>query len=155
MIFQHSAPAREAQRPAIASVLPFWTVLVVFEAMLWLLLALKFRQTATVTALAAGLTLGVAVQMARVGGLRGAAAALGLTALTCALVLYAQAAFHIARVLALSPLDALASTGPSFALAVLEGLLSPVDGWLIGAGLALAAVFGYGFPLRRRAASAR
>lgn len=155
MIFQHSAPAREASRAAIAPALPFWLVLVVFEAALWLLLSLKFRQPATITALAAGLTLGVAVQMARVSGVRGALSAMALTAITCALVLYAQAAFHIARVLALPPLDALASTGPTFAVAVLEGLLSRADIALIGGGLALAAVFGFGVPVRRRAASAR
>jgi hypothetical protein len=155
VIFQHSAPAREARHAAIAPALPFWLVLVVFEAALWLLLSLKFRQPATVTALAAGLTLGVAVQMARVTGVRGALSAVALTALTCALVLYAQAAFHVARALALPPLDALASTGPSFALAVLDGRLSTVDFALLGGGLMLAALFGSGVPVRRRAASAR
>ncbi|MFB9068776.1 hypothetical protein [Pseudofulvimonas gallinarii] len=133
---------------------PFWTVLVLFEACLWLLLSLKFRQPCCVVALAAGLTLGVAVQILGGRRWRGALWAVGLTALTIALALYGQAAFHIARVLHLSPLASLADTGVQFASLVLEGLLSPVDGWLLLGGLLVAAVMGFGIHLPRRRGAA-
>jgi hypothetical protein len=126
----------------------------VFEAALWLLLALKFRQPCAPVALAAGLTLGLAVPMAGRRGWAGALIGVGLAALTSTLVLYAQAAFHASRVLGLPPLNALAGTGTDFALAILDGLMGPADKWFIGAGLVLAAVFGSGFTIvRRRAAS--
>lgn len=86
-------------------------------------------------------------------GLRGpigAIVALLLTSLTCALVLYGQAAFHAARVLGLSAFQALADTGIDFARALLEGLLSPADWWLIASGLALAALFGFGAGANRK-----
>ncbi len=136
---------------------PFWAVLVLFEASLWLLLSLKFQRPCAVVALAAGLTLGVAVQVGGGRRWRGALWAIALTALTSGLALYGQAAFHIARVLHLPPLGALLDTGTSFALLVLEGLLSPVDVWLLAGGLLLSAVMGYGLrlPRRRSAAASR
>lgn len=121
---------------------PLWLVLIVFEATLWLLLAQKFRQPCAPVALAAGLTLGVAVQLFGGRGLRGAVWALGMTAITIALVLYAQAALHVARVLGLPPLPALADVGIDFALAIVPGLLQPSDWWWIASGGALAALFG-------------
>lgn len=155
MIFQHSGGERKDQRSSTWHALPFWLVLVAFEMALWLLLALKFRQVCAPVALAAGLTLGLAVPMGGRRGVPGAVIAVLLTALATGLVLYAQAAFHASRVLGLSPLDALSGTGPGFALAILDGLLAPSDLWFIGGGLALAAVSGAGIaPLRRRAASA-
>ena len=155
MIFQHSEGERKGQRSSAWHAVPFWLVLVAFETALWLLLALKFRQTCAPVALAAGLTLGLAVPMGGRRGLAGSVIAVLLAALATGLVLYAQAAFHASRVLGLSPLDALTGTGADFALAILDGLLTPSDLWFIGGGLALAAVFGAGVaPLRRRAASA-
>ncbi len=129
---------------------PFWLVIVLFEASLWLLLSLKFRQPCAVVALAAGLTLGVAIQMGGGRRLLGAFCAVGLMLLTVGLALYGQAAFHVARVLGLSPLQSLAETGTEFAQLVLEGLLSRSDWWLILAGFVLAAVMGYGLRLPRR-----
>ena len=156
MIFQHSAVNREEGFSSIWSALPFWLVLIVLETALWLLLALKFRQPCAPVALAAGLALGLAMHMGGLSGLRGAAVATLLTAATSALVLYGQAAFHAARVLGLQPLQALSDTGIGFARTLLEGLLSPIDWWFIVGGLALAAVFGFGFAgIRRRAASTR
>lgn len=135
--------------------LPFWLVLMAFEAALWLLLALKFRQPCAPVALAAGLTLGLAVPMGGLRGLAGSLIAVLLATVTSALVLYAQAAFHASRVLGLPPLDALTGTGADFALAILAGLLSTADLWFIAGGLMLAAVFGSGAsPIRRRVASA-
>jgi hypothetical protein len=155
VIFQHSKGGREDRKPPAWHALPFWLVLMIFESALWLLLAFKFRQPCAPVALAAGLTLGLAVPMAGVRGLAGSAIAVLLAAATSALVLYAQAAFHASRVLGLPPLDALTGTGADFALAILDGLLTPVDLWFIGGGLLLAAVFGFGFSaVRRRAASA-
>lgn len=130
--------------PSLGRALPFWLVLVVFETALWLLLALKFRQPCAPVALAAGLALGLAVQMGGLRGLGGAAVATVLTAVTSALVLYAQAAFHAARVLGLRPLHALTDTGVGFARTLLEGLLSPADWRFIAGGLVLAACFGFG-----------
>lgn len=153
MIFQQHAGGREGRSHSLLRLWPFWLVLVVFETALWLLLALKFRQPCAPVAVAAGLTLGVAVQMGGGRGLRGLVVALALTALTIGLVLYGLASFHVARVLGLPPLGALASTGPDFALAVLDGLLQPPDWWFVAAGFVFAAVFGFD-PVRRRAASA-
>ena len=155
MIFQHLDGPREGPRPPAWHALPFWLVLMVFEAALWLLLAIKFRQPCAPVALAAGLTLGLAVPMAGRRGWSGAVLGVMLAASTTAAVLYAQAAFHASRVLGLSPLDGLIDTGAAFALAIIEGLLSDADWWFIGGGLALAAVFGAGAGrIRRRAASA-
>jgi hypothetical protein len=147
-IFQQTGARREAGPPTTTLRLwPFWLLLVVFEAVLWLLLALKFRQPCAPVALAAGLTLGLAVQIGGGRGLRGAALGLALILATSALALYGQAALHVARVLGLDPLAALASTGPGFAWAVLDGLLEPLDRWLIAAGIVLATALGYA-PLR-------
>jgi hypothetical protein len=123
---------------------PMWLTLVVFETALWLLLALRFRQPCAVIALAVGLTFGTAVAFTGNRGPRAALAALLLTALTIALVLYAQASLHIARVLHLPPLQALIDTGPAFAHAVLDGLLGSGDRWLLVAGLVLAIATGFG-----------
>ncbi len=154
MIFQHSRGAREGSQPPVWHGLPFWLILMVFEAVLWLLLSLKFRQPCAPVALAAGLTLGLAVPMAGHRGVRGASIAVMLATLTTGAVLYAQAAFHASRVLGLPPLDALADTGVDFALAILPGLLATADRWFLVGGLVLAAIFGSGAsPLRRRAAS--
>ena len=150
MIVQHSVPRGNAGGPSLLRLWPFWLVLVLFEAALWLLLSLKFRQPCAVVALAAGLTLGVAVQMAGARQLRGALWALALMLLTAGLALYGQAAFHVARVLSLSPLRSLAETGSGFAQLVLDGLLSPLDWWLVAAGLLLAAISGFGLRLPRR-----
>lgn len=153
MIFQHSTVNQEGGAPSPWRALPFWLVLLVFEAALWLLLAMKFRQPCAPVALATGLTFGLAVRMGGLRGMGGASVALLLTAVTSALVLYALAAFHAARVLGLQPLRALADTGVDFARTLLEGLLSPIDWWFIAGGVALAAAFGFG-GFRRRAASA-
>lgn len=149
MIFQHSEPGRVVRGESLLPLWPVWLVLIVFEATLWLLLAQKFRQPCTPVALAAGLTLGVAVQLFGGRGLRGAVWAVAMTLLTITLVLYAQAALHIARVLGLPPLQALADVGVDFAVLVLPGLLRTVDWIWIGAGLGLAAVFGHAWPGRR------
>jgi hypothetical protein len=152
-IFQHTGVRREAGLPQPTLRLwPFWLVLVVFEAVLWLLLALKFRQPCAPVALAAGLTLGLAVQIGGGRGLRGAGLGLMLILATTGLALYGQAALHVARVLGLDPLAALAGTGPGFAWAVLAGLLEPLDWWLIAAGIVLATALGYA-PLRLPARS--
>lgn len=150
MIFQHSGSERNAGPASLASLWPFWLLLVVFEAALWLLMALKFRQPCAPVALAAGLTLGVAVSSFGGRGLRGAAWALTLTGLVVALALYGLAAFHVARVLGQPVLAALAGTGVGFALAVLDGLLAAGDWLYLAGGLVLAAVFGHGFGPRRR-----
>lgn len=149
MIFQHSDPEwGKISEPALARALPFWLVLIVFEAALWLLLALKFRQPCAPVALAVGLVMGLAM---RIGGLRGPAGAFGallLATLTCAVVLYGIAAFHAARVLGMPPLEALAGTGIGFAWMLLDGLLIQSDWWFIAGGLALAATLGYGSLMR-------
>lgn len=150
MIFQHSDPGRKGRPVSLLSFWPVWLVLIVFEAVLWLLLAQKFRQPCAPVALAAGLTLGVAVQMFGGRGLRGAAWAVTMTVITIGLVLYAQAALHIARVLGLPPLQALADVGLDFARMVLPGLLRSSDWLWIGAGVILAAIFGHAWPARRR-----
>lgn len=144
MIFQQTGAAGiAAPRTPLLRLWPFWLVLVVFEATLWLLLAMKFRQPCAVVALAVGLAMGVAIQISGGRGLRGAAWALALTLLTYALALYAQAALHVARVLGLDPLSALAGTGMEFARAVLPGLLSTSDLSLLLGGLVLALLFGF------------
>jgi hypothetical protein len=154
VIVQHNEPSGNAGAPAMPRVWPFWLLLVLFEASLWLLLSSKFGQPSAVVALAVGLAMGVAVQMAGLHRWRGALWALGLTVVTVALALYGQAALHVARVLGLSPLEALAGTGMAFARLVLEGLLTASDWWLIGGGIALAILFGYGLRLPRRRSSA-
>lgn len=150
MIVQHSVPSGNAGVASLLRLWPFWLVLVLFEAALWLLLSLKFRQPCAVVALAAGLTLGVAIQMGGGRRLRGAFWAVGLTLLTVGLALYGQASFHVARVLGLPPLRSLADTGTGFAQLVLEGLLSRSDWWLVLTGFVLAAVMGYGLRLPNR-----
>lgn len=154
VIFQHSGPERKAGPVPLSSLWPFWVLLVAFEAALWLLMTLKFRQPCAPVALAAGLTLGVAVSTFGGRGLRGLLWATGLTAVVIGLVLYGMAAFHVARVLGLAPLESLAGTGIGFARLVLAGLLERSDLAMIGAGLALAAVFGHGLRLPRRAGGA-
>lgn len=151
VIFQHSGPERNAGPVPLSSLWPFWTLLVAFEAALWLLMALKFREPCAPVALAAGLTLGVAVASFGGRGLRGLLWATGLTALVVALALYGLAAFHVARVLGLAPLESLAGTGIGFARLVLAGLLARDDLAMIAGGLALAAAFGHGFRRRGRA----
>lgn len=150
VIVQHPAPRGNGGAVSLFRLWPFWVVLVLFEALLWLLLSLRFRQPCALVALAAGLTFGVAVQVAGGCRLRGGLWALGLMGLTAVLALYGQAAFHIARVLHLSPLRTLADTGSGFARLVLEGLLSSRDWWLVAAGLGLALLTGWGIPLPLR-----
>lgn len=144
VIFQHSGSERNAGPASLASLWPFWLLLVAFEAALWLLMALKFRQPCAPVALAAGLTLGVAVSTFGGRGLRGLLWATGLTVAVIGLALYGLAAFHVARVLGLPPLESLAGTGIGFARLVLAGLLERSDLAMIAAGLALAALFGHG-----------
>ncbi|MBX3725898.1 MAG: hypothetical protein KF823_08270 [Xanthomonadales bacterium] len=145
VIFQHSGPERKAGPVPLSSLWPFWVLLVAFEAALWLLMALKFRQPCAPVALVAGLTLGVAVSSFGGRGLRGLLWATGLTAVVIGLALYGLAAFHVARVLGLAPLESLAGTGIGFARLVLAGLLERSDLAMIAVGLALAAAFGHGF----------
>lgn len=150
VIFQHSGSERNAGPASLASLWPFWLLLVVFESALWLLMALKFRQPCAPVALAAGLTLGVAVSTFGGRGLRGLLWAAGLTVVVIGVVLYGLAAFHVARVLGQPVLVALAGTGVGFALAVLDGLLAAGDWLYLAGGLVLAAAFGHGFGPRRR-----
>lgn len=117
---------------------PFWLVLLLLEAILWLLLSLRFGSPCALVAVAVGLTFGVGAHTVSGGGWRAALLALLLTMATILLVLYAQAAFHIARVLGMAPLTALAETGYAFARDVLVGLLAPADGLWLAAGLLLA-----------------
>ncbi len=148
MIFQHSAAGRGIGIPALARLWPFWLVLLAFETVLWLLLAVRFAQPCAPVALAVGLTFGVGVQMVGARGLRAAGWALALTASTAGLVLYAWAALHVARVFGLDPWSGLARTGVDFALDVLPGLLSRGDWLFIAMGLALAVVVGHGVAKR-------
>jgi hypothetical protein len=157
VIFQHSDPERgEISAPVLARALPFWLVLMVFEAALWLLLALKFRQPCAPVALAVGLVMGLAVRLGGLRGFLGAFVALTMTALTCTAVLYGIAAFHAARVLGMSPLESLAETGIGFAWMLLDGLLITRDWWFIAGGFVLSVVFGFGtMTLTHQAASTR
>ncbi len=140
--FQGRAPGRNW--PGLLRLWPFWLVLLLLEAILWLLLSLRFGSPCAPVALAVGLTFGVGTQTVTGGGWRSALLALLLTAATVVLVLYAQAAFHVARVLGMAPLTALAETGYAFARDVLAGLLSPAHGLWLAAGLLLAPLVGSG-----------
>ncbi|MFA7542345.1 MAG: hypothetical protein WCZ02_09710 [Lysobacterales bacterium] len=130
--------------PALLRLWPFWLALFSLEAILWLLLSQRFGQPCAPVALAVGLTFGVGTQTATGGGWRAALLALLLTAATIICVLYAQAALHVARVLGMAPLTALANTGYAFARDVLAGLLSPASGLWLAAGLLLASLVGGG-----------
>lgn len=151
MIFQHSAAGRGIGIPALARLWPFWLILLAFETVLWLLLAVRFGQPCTPVALAVGLTFGVSVQVVGARGLRGAFWAALLTAITVALVLYAWASLHVGRVFGLDPWSALARTGTDFAFDVLRGLLNRGD-WLFAAtGIVTALLIGHGLLRKQHA----
>lgn len=149
MEYQGRAPGRDG--PGLLRLWPFWLVLLLLEAILWLLLSLRFGPPCAPVALAVGLTFGVATHTVSGGGWRAAVLALLLTAATILLVLYAQAAFHVARVLGMAPLAALAGTGYAFARDVLAGLLDAADGLWLAAGVLLAPLLGAGGLWRRLA----
>lgn len=154
MIFQHSGAGRDIGLPALLRLWPFWLVLLAFETILWLLLALRFGQPCAPVALAVGLTFGVGTQMVGGRGLRGALWASGLTATAVALVLYAWASLHVGRVFGLDPWSAFRRTGADFAFDVLTGLLTRGDWLFIVAGIVTALLAGCGLPNSRRTRSA-
>lgn len=149
MIFQHSAAGRDIGIPALLRLWPFWLVLLAFESVLWLLLAVRFGQPCAPVALAVGLTFGVGAQMVGARGLRGALWAAVLTAVTVSFVLYAWASLHVARVFGLDPWSALKRTGSDFAFDVLTGLLTRGDWLFVAAGLLLALIVGHGWAAGR------